>query len=187
MLIALELATLGLVAAKDNDTTIISVPAAAVSVVAAFALGVLSHFDHIRSKRSSILIGLYLTITLLLKSAMTRMYWHISGYKSVASTTLASAFVQMIVLGLESCNKRHWVKAKERGVSIEGSAGFLSRSFFTWLNGLLVTGYRRPLTPGDLHLIDDSLETANLASSFDRLQTTPTCMFETFLATRCRT
>lgn len=184
--VALELAILGLISARDNDTTLISVPAAALSVVAAFTLGVLSHFDHIRSKRSSILIGLYLTITLPLRSAIARTYWHIAGYRPIASMTLVNICVQILILGLESCSKRRWMKSKERVVSIEGSAGFLSRSFFAWLNPLLVTGYQRSLTPDDLHLVDESIETANVVASFDRIQNTPTCMSEVRITSQCQ-
>ena len=141
----------------------------------------LSHFEHIRSKRSSFLIGFYLPITLLLRAAMARTYWHITGYESVASTALASILVQLVMLVLESCNKSRLVGEKESSISAEGSAGFLARSLFTWLNPLFVTGYRRVLTVDDLHLMDGSLESKNVACNFHRLQTTPTCKKDPYI------
>lgn len=165
-----------MVCARDDDVTQLSVPSATLSVVAGLALIVVSHFEHVRSKRSSFLIGFYLTMTLLLKLAMIRTYWHISGYRSIASTALTSVLVQAVVLGLETYGKGHPIGDRGGSISAESSAGFLSRSLFTWLNPLLATGYRRTLSTVDLHIIDESLEAAHVVSSFDRLQTTPKCM-----------
>ena len=172
---ALEVVTSALICSKNDDITRISVPAAALSLVAGLALLMLSHFEHMRSHRPSFLIGLYLLINLLLRATMVRTYWHIGGYRSVASATLASILVQLVVLGLESYNKSHLVGEKETSVSAEGSAGFLARSLFIWLNPLFVTGYRRSLTADDLQLIDESLASKNVANGFHRLQSTPTC------------
>ena len=160
----------------NDDVTRLSVPSAVLSVVASFALIMLSHFEHMRSKRSSFLVGFYLTITLLFRVAMVRTYWHIANYEPVASATLASVLVQVIVLGLETCDKSHQMKDKGSVISAESSAGFLSRSLFVWLNPLFVIGCKRTLRADDLHIIDKSLKAAHLVSEFDRLQTTQTSM-----------
>ena len=163
----LDLVTLIFVCLKHDGITPTSIPAAALSLVAAFSVIIISHYDHTRSYSPSLLLGIYLCITALLKSATVRTYWSLDGDRTIATTTLSALTVQLIMLVLESCSKRRYITDGELGVSNEGMAGFLSRSLFAWLNRLLLTGYRRSLVALDLQPIDTVLRTPYLKKRFD--------------------
>ncbi|KAI8630570.1 putative ATP-binding cassette transporter [Xylariaceae sp. FL1651] len=168
----LELAILILTSVGIEGRTPITVPAAVLCFVAAFALLALSHFEHVHSARSSIVLGFYLLVTPLLRAAAVRTYWNLDGFYTIASLSLASLLVQLGILALESCSKRRWLVESGRGGAPEECASFLSRSLFAWLNNLFFIGYRRQLTESDLQIIDSSLSTSQLEPDFDRLLTT---------------
>ena len=144
------------------------------------ALLSLSHVEHVRSVRSSDIIGFYLTVTALLRSAVVRTYWFLDddGFHAIASLSLASLLIQLVILALESWSKRPWlIDAAGRG-SPEECASFLSRSLFAWVNRLFFIGYRRQLTESDLRIVDSSLKTSELAPSFNKLLATKKCNSE---------
>jgi hypothetical protein len=176
---ALQVVTLILICLQSGyDRTYASVPAASLSVVAAFALILLSHIEHIRSVRPSFLIAIYLCITVVLRSATVRTYLLVNPHGAVASTTLAVVVVQLVIIALESYSKKQDLGHGSRKVSDEESAGFLSRSLFTWLNKLFLTGYRRTLTASDLEPIDGVLSASQLANDFESLQKNPTGAYD---------
>ncbi|KAI1147051.1 putative ATP-binding cassette transporter [Nemania diffusa] len=158
-----------------HGRTQISIPAASIGFLAAIALTILCHFEHVRSSRQSYLLGLYLTITSFLTSPAVRTYWLLGdGFKIVASISLTGLLVQIALLALESCSKRKWVINKEYedgGVSAEESASFLSHSLFAWLNRLLLAGYRRQLAGTDLFgLMDKALSARESEDNFNRVK-----------------
>ncbi|KAI4863021.1 putative ATP-binding cassette transporter [Hypoxylon rubiginosum] len=169
-LVLLELATLILICVTKNEKTAVSVPAAVLTVVATVALAILSFFEHARSRRPSLLIGFYLVIISLLRAVVARTYWFIESGRPAASLTIAEIIVQLAIVALESCSKRPWFIDEGQWISAEETASFLSRSLFTWLGNLFITGYRRQLTALDLHLIDHALSASQLEGKFGQLQ-----------------
>ncbi|KAI0536463.1 putative ATP-binding cassette transporter [Xylaria digitata] len=167
---ALELAFLIITCAGPG--TSISIATAALCFVASVVLLVLSHVEHTRSIRSSDVLGFYLVITSLLRSAVVRTYWYLDGFHTIASLSLASLLVQLGILTLETWSKRRWLIDGVRKGSPEECASFLSRSLFTWVNSLFFTGYRRQLTDSDLRIIDNGLSGSELESKFYRLLAT---------------
>jgi len=174
--VALQLATLICICIRSERITNLSVPSAALNLVAAIALVALSHLEHTRSIRSSFLIGLYLCITVLLRAATARTYWFLYGNGPIASTTLAAVLVQLVIIAFEECSKRKWLGAEHGGVSAEELAGFLSRTLFCWLAPLFLAGYRRAFTPSDIQPIDSSIGSSLSEGKFDRLQARQNCM-----------
>ncbi|TGJ80985.1 hypothetical protein E0Z10_g7773 [Xylaria hypoxylon] len=169
---SLELACLIIVCVGLRDHTSITVVTAALCFVASAALLVLSHVEHMRSARSSDVLGFYLAITALLRSAVVRTYWYLDGFHTIASLSLASLLVQLGILALESWSKRRWLIDAVHRDSPEECASFLSRSLFAWVNGLFFRGYRRQLTDSDLRIIDNSLCASELEPKFHRLLAT---------------
>ncbi len=175
----LQVVTLVLVCVKSgNSRTYLSIPAASISVVAAIALLVLSLVEETRSARPSFTISIYLSITVLLRSATARTYWHISSDRAIASTTIAAVVDQIVLIVLESCCKKQDLGDERGKASIEETAGFLSRSLFTWLDKLFFTGYRKALSPSDLNSIDRCLSAPQLASDFESLQKNSTGVYK---------
>ncbi|KAI1275205.1 putative ATP-binding cassette transporter [Xylaria sp. FL0933] len=169
---SLELAILVLVCVGPGGRTSISVATAALCFVASLALLALSHVEYVRSTRSSDVLGLYLLITPLLRAAVVRTYWYLDGFHTIASLSLASLLLQLVVLALESWSKRRWlIDADNRGTP-EECASFLSRSLFAWVNSLFLKGYRRQLTDSDLRIIGNDLSTEEIEPDFNRLLAT---------------
>ncbi|RYC61385.1 hypothetical protein CHU98_g4815 [Xylaria longipes] len=166
---SLELAVLILTCVDSRRHTSITVATAALCFVASVALLALSHIDHVRSARTSDVLGLYLVVTSLLRAAVVRTYWYLDGFHTIASLTLASLLVQLSILVLESCSKRRWLVDGSRGGTPEESASFLSRSLLAWVNSLFFEGYRKQLTDSDLRIIDISLKTTEVEPRFDQL------------------
>lgn len=105
---------------------------------------------------------------------MVRTYWLMEPHSAIASIELAILLVQIVLIVLEECSKRKYFINQTLAVSPEKAAGFLSRSFFTWLNRSFVRGYGRPLQMVDI-VIDDSLASVKMAAEFSRLQACQTC------------
>ncbi|KAI0415678.1 putative ATP-binding cassette transporter [Xylaria grammica] len=168
---SLELVFLIFTSVGQSHTSL-SVATSALCFVASLALLVLSHVEHVRSARSSDVLGFYLVITPLLRSAMVRTYWYLNGFHTIASLGLASLLVQLGILALESWSKRRWLLDAARNGSPEECASFLSRSLFAWINSLFFRGYRRQLTDSDLRIIDNGLSTSEMESKFNRLLAT---------------
>ncbi|KAF7861880.1 hypothetical protein EAF04_007762 [Stromatinia cepivora] len=145
-------------------------------MIAAISLAPLSHLEHMRSTSPSFTIGLYLCVTVLLKSATTRTYWLLANtetaYKHIAETTSIAVFLEVIIIFLESWSKKQWLLGNTK-VAAEDLASFADRSLFIWLDKLLLHGYQRKLTPLDLQPIDRTLSTSCLANDFRDIQRSP--------------
>ncbi|KAF2277337.1 putative ATP-binding cassette transporter [Westerdykella ornata] len=172
---SLELAVLVQVCVRRNGATHASVPSAALAFIAATSVVILSHYEHTKSYRPSFLIALNLSVTALLGAARTRTYWLIEGKENLAKTSLAALVVQLVVISLESASKRNHI-VDVIGVLSEELAGFMSRSLFIWLNQVMITGYRRLLTPADVRPIDVSLCSVRLKPKFDRILKETNCL-----------
>jgi ATP-binding cassette, subfamily C (CFTR/MRP), member 1 len=95
---------------------------------------------------------------------MARTYWSLETYNAIASIALAALVVQIVMAVLESGRKPQPENVKRE--SREETAGFISRSLFLWLNGLLWTGYRRTLDIADLQPIAQVLYARQLSARF---------------------
>ncbi|KAI0187341.1 putative ATP-binding cassette transporter [Xylaria flabelliformis] len=166
---SLELAILILTCLDSGGHTKITVASVALCFVASVALLVLSYIEHVRSARTSDVLGVYLLSTPLLRAAVVRTYWYLDGFHTIASLSLTSLLVQLGILALESCSKRRWLVDGSRGGTPEESASFLSRSLLAWVTSLFFKGYRQSLTGSDLRIIDTSLKTIEVEPRFERL------------------
>lgn len=144
-------------------------PAVVLSYVASVALIILSHLEHVRSRRPSFVISFYICITLLLRSATARTYWLLDPGGALPSITLAIVSLYLILIVLESLTKKSSLIRKDPEISAEESVGFISRSLFLWLNKLMITGYRRPIASLDLQMIDTSLLSPRVVLQFEHL------------------
>ncbi|KAI0459697.1 putative ATP-binding cassette transporter [Xylaria acuta] len=166
---SLELAVLILTCVGSKRHTSVTVATAALCFIASVALLVLSHIEHVRSARTSDILGVYLLVTPLLRAAVVRTHWYLDGFRTIASLSLASLLVQLVILTLESCSKRRWLADGSHGGTPEESASFLSRSLLAWVNSLFFKGYRQQLTDSDLRIIDTNLKATQVEPKFDRL------------------
>ncbi|KAF4633368.1 hypothetical protein G7Y89_g4751 [Cudoniella acicularis] len=118
------------------------------------------------SCRPSFLLVFYLCTTTLLRAATARTYWHLDERGAVASLSISTLAVQLIMMAVESCSKIKLLVSGDATVSREETAGFLSRTLLIWLNSIMFSGYRRTLTALDLQPIDSRLGTSKLSNRF---------------------
>ena len=76
----------------------------------------------------------------------------------------AALAVQVLILVLETKNKRKILAGAYRSLSREATSGLLSRGLFWWLRHLLFDGSRRILAVEDLESINEKLRSSKLLS-----------------------
>ncbi|KAI9368784.1 P-loop containing nucleoside triphosphate hydrolase protein [Aspergillus egyptiacus] len=133
-------------------------------------LCVLSYMEHSRSVRPSILLELYLLITLLFDITRTRTLWlrdHGDSAKLMAIIGSFSVGVKVVLILLEGWQKRAILKEKYRNYPPEALAGIPNRAFFWWLNTLFFMGFFKLLRVEDLYPLDRRLESARLRDLLD--------------------
>ena len=135
-------------------------------------MAVLSLFEHGRTTRPSIILGLYLPLTTLLDIAHTRTLWLVSTTgleSSYASLFTASVTLKAAILIVEAQNKGKWIEKLPKGSrSPEETSGIYSLGAYFWLNRLFVTGYRKILQVSDLYPLDQEMTSLCLQARFKR-------------------
>jgi len=144
--------------------TDISVASATLSLISALALAVLSHLEHVKSVKPSLLINLYLILTVLFDGARVRTHWLVSNDDAVAGALSASLAVKCIILVLEAIEKRSLLFGLDRHFSLESTSGLINRSSFWWLNSLLLLGFKKVMTLDNLPAIYEKLDSVYLAT-----------------------
>jgi len=114
--------------------------AASFGLIDAISLCILSHTEHIHTVRPSALINVYLLVTLPFDVARCRTLWIDGATKSVAAVFSSTVGVKLIILVAEAIEKRNILLDRYRYSSPEVTSGIYSRSFFWWLNTLMITG-----------------------------------------------
>ena len=131
--------------------------AAVLTALDAVALGALSHMEHLRSVRPSLIINLYIFFTLPLDAARARTLWLRGQSLDLAAAFTSTVSIKLVVLIVEAFEKRAILLAQYRDVSPEATSGIYSRSLFWWVNPLLRDGFRKVLTDEDLYPVDDNM------------------------------
>ncbi|KAF4334279.1 multidrug resistance-associated [Fusarium beomiforme] len=143
-----------------------SLAAAILKLLAAFAILLLAHVEHVKSVRPSFILTAYLFVSLLFDAARLRTEWLMSLNVAYAATLSASTAFKLALLALETVEKRRILISREKPISKESTSGPFSRGFFVWLNSLLISGWATVLTNNDLPTIYEKLSSEKLAIRF---------------------
>ena len=146
-----------LVALHQTANTRVSLPAAAIDFIATIVLVFLVCFEHIRSIRPSFLACTFLLLTVLLDGARMRSIWLQMPSNVFTAVFTVSFSIRILLLCLESFEKRRLLLLSEKLPSAESTGGLFNRALFYWLFGLLKTGYNVLLTPSILPAVHDKL------------------------------
>lgn len=114
------------------------------SIFVAIAICCLSFLEHSRSPRPSFLLDIYLLACLVLDCAKLRSLWRIEATTSGVLLSVSAA-IKLVLLTLETVEKRQALYTKDEKLGPEKTAGLLNRSIFWWLVGLLKFGFREVL------------------------------------------
>ena len=139
-----------------------SIAAASISFITACCLAPLTSLEHARSVRPSTLITLYLAFSALLDVAQVRTLWLSHSHPKIAALFTSSLAIKVVLLVLETKEKRSFLLKPYRNQPPESLGGILNRSLFWWLNGLFAKGYRGLLNPADLYEPDQALSSESL-------------------------
>ncbi|KAJ7240374.1 P-loop containing nucleoside triphosphate hydrolase protein [Mycena haematopus] len=154
------LLALGLIAV--DATALVTSPhscvrvAAALAFVASIVAGVLSHFEHWKTRRSAILLPMYLFATVLCDVVRVRTF-ALSGFLHTTffAAVCASLAVRCCMNVTENIGKAWLIKET---LSPEETAPFVSRLVFGWMTPLLIRGARSQLTLDTLGPISDDFD-----------------------------
>ena len=140
-----------------NQLTRAALPSAVLSFLAGFAILGLSRFEHSRAVRPSSLLNVYLLVSVVFDAVQVRTLYLKKVEPAILGLFTADIVIKMVVLLLESKSKRSHLKSPYNSYSPETTSGVFSRSFFWWLNPLVLTGFRKILTLDDLFTSDPEL------------------------------
>ncbi|CAG9993921.1 unnamed protein product [Clonostachys byssicola] len=144
-----------------------SVAESAVGIVEAIVIAALFLTEHVRSPKHSLLLSLYLFLSLLLHFPITRSLWIRENTVFLASFFTFQLVVKAVLLVFEEI-PRSGAMASPTKYAGEPWAGMVSRTFFWWLNPLLYLGFRRAIDVNDLGNMYDKFDSHAL---LERLET----------------
>lgn len=125
----------------------------------------LSYLEHGKALRPSIVIGIYISLTLLLDIALARTRWLSAGsttQHSLARLFFSTTALKAVILVLEAIPKTKWISWNAEEHSPEESSSVFSLGVYFWLNRLLFSGYRAILGVQDLYPLDAEMRASNL-------------------------
>lgn len=135
--VGLEFALLILVAVGSSNVTGIFIATSVLRLVSALLMITLSLVNHSRSPRPSVLLTIYLSLTLLLDATQARTLFLSSGGKpelTYSSIFSAAIILKARILLLEAKQKSAWVLWNEKEHSPEETSGIFSLGVCFWLN-----------------------------------------------------
>ncbi|KAK3325989.1 P-loop containing nucleoside triphosphate hydrolase protein [Apodospora peruviana] len=162
----LQLCLLVLSCVKARKFEVFFISSAALTLVSAFCMIVLSFLEHSRSLRPSVLIDAYLFLTILFDIAQTRTLWLAST--NTDETTFSRVFtaalaVKALLILLESQHKARWVVRWDvKQHSPEETTGLFGLGVFFWLNRLFAAGFKKVLSLDDLFPLDQNMSSEAL-------------------------
>jgi hypothetical protein len=153
----------------SEEKTRTTVAAAALSLLDSLFIGVLSAAEHVNSIRPSILLQFYLFLSVLFDTVRARSLWLDGDNVMVSSLFAVSLVLRLIVLVLESIAKTSNVIARDKNHSPEETCGLFGLALFSWMNKLLISGYRKVLSLSDMYPLPVDLSSRALAIEFKKV------------------
>jgi ATP-binding cassette, subfamily C (CFTR/MRP), member 1 len=157
-----------LYAISHDFPLILDLVSSCVGVLAAIGISWLSFAEHRFSVRPSSSTTLYLMATMLLDLVYLTFPESCASRASQPGLwwiTVGQLCARLAMLLAECQSKETLLIAKHHYLSPEETAGILSRTFFWWMNPLLVKGTTRILTINDLPTLDKPLAANTLRTA----------------------
>ena len=147
-----------------------SIAANALNVAGTLVLCLLSYAEHTRSVNPSFLLNIYLFPTLLFDIARTRTVWLRfvdPEERGIAIVSSVAVGTKLLLLVLESMEKRNILKDEYKNYPPEATAGIFNRAFFLWLNSLFKKGFSSLMSVDDLFKLDKQLGSERLQDNLE--------------------
>ena len=130
--------------------------------MAALAVCQLSFFEHGRSVKPSTLLILYLLASVICEGVFLRSIYLNHGNSFTPAIHAAAFGLKLLLLVLESRNKRNYLRGPYKELPVEQTGSDLNRAFLVWVNNLILLGNSKLLTYPDLPCLDDGLKSRSL-------------------------
>lgn len=136
---------------KSSIRTPMSLPMAAVYLLATTVTAPLSWLEHTKTIKPSPLICSYFILSVLLDTTQIRTLWtRVDDDRTLVAVFTASYSLRAIILLMESLPK-NLTRGADISRSPEDKCGVISRSLFLWMIPLLYKGYKQSLGVNDLY------------------------------------
>lgn len=145
-----------------------TIASSVVGFSAAIGLAFFSSLEHRNSPRPSFIIVSYLLLSLVFDIARVRTAWLLKGSEAIAATVTAAMSTKVLIVVVETFNKRHILLEAYAKLSKEATSGIVSRAMFWWLVSLLKDGSKTVLTLNDLLPIHEKLEPEKLTREYSQ-------------------
>lgn len=146
--------------------TQLTIPSAALFMVGSVLLCLLSYYEHERTVKSSIILVVYLLVSLFFDAARCRTFWLHDRSQSLSGLFSANVALKFAFLNLELNGKRHILLPKFAKYPPEATSSDLNRWFFWWQNPLFVQGFTNNLSIDDLFHLDKQFASERLHKLF---------------------
>lgn len=164
-LTAINVAILARVTQQDSGINNVRLTAVTLSVMGSIFIGLVSHFEHTKTPRTSLLLNAYLLISLILATIRTRTAWLVFGQQVYTSLLTIGTALTAVVAILEAIPKTGW---PSENISPEETSGLYALAFFTWLIPLIRLGSRKILNNEDLYQLDSRLSADTISKLFQK-------------------
>jgi len=168
LLVASQLVLLVLWCSPDSHRTQVSIAAAVISLVDSVAILLLSSVEHSRSIRPSVVINLYLFLSVLFDVPQVRTLLFRDQSGPVTIMAFIGLVLKMLMLLLESRSKQTILLPAFKFYPPEIISGIWSRISVWWLNPLFMKGSGSTLSSESLYAVDSELLTEVLRKKFQR-------------------
>jgi len=150
----------------ESHRTQVTIAAAVLSFLDYIVIFWLSAFEHTRSIRPSVTIGLYLFFSILLDIPQARTLWLRDHSGNTTITFFIVIALKVLMLLLESQNKGSILLEPYKLFPPEVLGGIWSRIALWWINPLFLRGSRNTLSTKSLYPVDEELSAKVLARKF---------------------
>ncbi|KAF4993969.1 hypothetical protein FGRMN_6100 [Fusarium graminum] len=170
---ALQLAQLVLATQERSNLVNLSVPAEILRFAVIIAIFLLSFIEYKKSPRPSVLLGCFLSLTLLFDIVRTRTIWLLIRNDASSASTFVGIVVTTtvfkgLVLVFEAQHKIYPQEWKDSH-SPEEISGIFSLSTYTWVDRLLLSGFRSLLSIDDLYALDQTMSASTLQVKMNKM------------------
>ncbi|OAQ97694.1 hypothetical protein LLEC1_03571 [Akanthomyces lecanii] len=145
-----------------------TVSACAMSLVASICILAVLAITHSYCLQPSSFLSVFLSVTMIFDIAMARSYFLRNTLGAIATLQVCVVVLKFLLIIFEEVPKRSLYHSRylQSTVSAETASGFWNRSFFIWLNPLLIFGWFKSFTSENLPSIGDEFASDKLFDHF---------------------
>lgn len=163
----LQLGIIIIWAAQYESRPKTSIVAGVLALVTSLTACALSFVEHSKSERPSMLLNVYLLISLIFDATILRTLWLIPYYPTIRILFTTSFILKGILVLLEAKEKRrHLNRETDELRSPEEFGRLYNQAIFGWLVGLIQMGYHQIMSSEDLYPVNEDMKAESLGWQF---------------------